>query len=198
MDGDKIRIADTVLKFSYHNAEEADYHLQVRSLIIKDDLTNIYNKRYFSGTIEKEFSYAKRNKSPLSLILFDIDHFKLLNDQFGHQAGDLILTEMAALINPLVRNYDTFARFGGEEFAVLLRETESSNAVSQANRIRQIVADSTFNYKGQELQSSISLGVATSSTYANIKDHHQLISIADHYLYAAKQAGRNRVCYDCN
>ena len=196
MDGDKIRIADTVLKFSFHDSEEALYHQQVRTLIIKDDLTKIYNKRYFSETIEKEFSFAKRNKSSLSLILFDIDHFKLFNDQYGHQAGDFVLTEIAALINPLARNYDTFARFGGEEFAVLLRETESSDAVLLANRMRQLVANSKFNYKDQDLQSSISLGVATYNTFNNFKDQHQLISIADHYLYEAKHAGRNRVCYD--
>ncbi|NOR71573.1 MAG: diguanylate cyclase [Methylomarinum sp.] len=196
MDGDKIRIADTVLKFSFHDSEEALYHQQVRTLIIKDDLTKIYNKRYFSETIEKEFNFAKRNKSSLSLILFDIDHFKLFNDQYGHQAGDFVLTEIAALINPLARNYDTFARFGGEEFAVLLRDTELSDAVLLANRMRQLVANSKFNYKDQDLQSSISLGVATYNAFNNFKDQHQLISIADHYLYEAKHTGRNRVCYD--
>ncbi len=192
--GDKIRIADTLLKFSLHDSEEADYNQQVRTLIVKDGLTQIYNKRYFSEAIEKEFSYAKCNKSALSLILFDIDYFKLFNDQYGHQAGDFVLTEIAALINPLIRKCDIFARFGGEEFAVLLRETELSAAVLLANRIRQVVADSKFNYKDQSLQSSISLGVATYKELSNINDHHQLISVADHYLYDAKHAGRNRVC----
>lgn len=196
MDGDKIRIADTVLKFSYFDSEEANYHRQIRTLIIKDDLTKIYNKRYFSEIINKEFSFAKRNKSDLSLILFDIDHFKLFNDQYGHQAGDFVLTEIAALINPLARNYDTFARFGGEEFAVLLRETKLSDAVLLANRMRHMVACSKFRYKGQDLQSTISLGVATYNTFSNINDHHQLINVTDHYLYKAKHTGRNRVCFD--
>jgi len=196
MDGDKIRIADTLLKFSFHDVEEVLYHQQVRALIVIDDLTQIYNKRYFSETIEKEFNFAKRNKSALSLILFDIDHFKLFNDQYGHQAGDFVLTEIAAVIKPLARNYDTFARFGGEEFAVLLRETELSAAILLANRMRELVANSKFNYKGQGLKSSISLGVATYNTFNDFKDQYQLISAADHYLYEAKHAGRNRVCYE--
>lgn len=195
-DGDKIRIAGTVFKFSYHDVEESRYQQQVRTLIVKDDLTKIYNKRYFTETIEKEFNFAKRYENPLSLILFDIDHFKLFNDNYGHQAGDFVLTEIAALIDPLARDYDTFARFGGEEFALLMRDTILSEAVLLANRMRQIIADSNFNYKDQKLQSTISLGVATYHASGNIGDHHQLISIADDYLYGAKHAGRNRVCHE--
>lgn len=195
-DGDKIRIAGTVFKFSYHDKEETRYHQQVRTLIVKDGLTKIYNKRYFSETIEKEFNFAKRNENPLSLILFDIDHFKSFNDNYGHQAGDFVLAKIAELINPLARNYDTFARFGGEEFALLMRDTTLSDAVLLANRMRQIIADRKFYYKDLKLQSTISLGVATYNAYSTIGDHHHLISIADNYLYEAKHAGRNRVCHE--
>jgi diguanylate cyclase (GGDEF)-like protein len=134
IDGDKICIADTVLKFTFYNEKESRYQKQVRSLIVTDDLTKIYNKRYFTETIEKEFNFAQRNHSTLSLVMFDIDHFKLFNDQYGHQAGDFMLTKIAKLITPLARSYDTFARFGGEEFVLLLRDTSVSEAVILANR----------------------------------------------------------------
>ncbi len=195
-DGDKIRIAGTIFKFSYHDAEDRKYHQQLRELIVKDDLTQIYNKRYFMEAIEKEFNYARRNQSTLSLILFDIDHFKLFNDQYGHQAGDHVLTKLAELCQPVARNYDTFARFGGEEFALLLRETDLPEAITLANRLRQTIEDTQFCYKEQILNSTISLGISTYAPPCNIRDQHQLITIADHYLYQAKNTGRNKVCYE--
>lgn len=194
-DGDKIRIAGTVFRFSYLDAEETHYQQQMRELVVTDGLTQIYNKRYFMKTMDKEFNFAKRNQQLLSLILFDIDYFKSLNDQYGHQAGDFVLKEIVEQCKPVARNYDTFARFGGEEFALLLRETDQEKAIILAERLRYTVENIHFNYQNNRLKSTISLGIATYTPSGNINNPQQLISIADQYLYQAKNTGRNRVCY---
>ena len=147
-------------------------------------------------TIEREFNYCSRTHSDLGLIILDIDHFKICNDEYGHPAWDFILKNIAALIETEARNYDTFARYGGEEFVVMLRDANLQATIALAERIRNIVVNHTFEYDGNNLQISISLGVATYDGISSMKDDQELIATADRYLYMAKNAGRNRTCYE--
>ena len=197
-DGDKIRVSDTIFKFSYQDAYDTEYLRQLRELAVQDGLTRIYNHRYFMETIKKEFGYSTRSHSHLSLIIFDIDHFKDFNDNYGHPTGDAILKSLARLIETEARDYDVFARYGGEEFAFLLRGSDLTPAIVLAERIRKKIADHVFEYDGQTFRVTVSLGVATYDGNANMKDEAALISAADQHLYEAKRSGRNRTCYTTN
>lgn len=195
IDGDKIRVSDTIFKFSYQDADDTEYLRQLRELAVKDGLTRIYNHRYFMETIKKEFGYSSRTHSHLSLIIFDIDHFKDFNDNYGHPTGDAILKTLARLIESEARDYDVFARYGGEEFAFLLRGSDLTPAIVLAERIRKKIADQVFEYDGHTFRVTVSLGVATYDGNTNLKDEIALITAADNYLYEAKRSGRNRTCY---
>jgi len=194
-DGDKIRISQTAFKFSYQDADDNEYHRQLRERAVKDGLTGIYDKRYFMESIAKEFQFAERNNTNLCLIMFDIDHFKQFNDRYGHPTGDYILKQMARLLEPESRNYDIFARYGGEEFAILLRGSSLKTAVAFAERIRTIIDHAEFEYDEQKFSVTISLGVATYNGGPLQEGHHGLIAEADKCLYEAKRNGRNRTYY---
>jgi len=197
-DGDKIRVSDTIFKFSFQDADDTEYLRQLRNMAVKDGLTRVYNRRYFMETIKKEFGYSSRTHSNLSLIIFDIDNFKDFNDNYGHPAGDAILKNMARLIESEARDYDVFARYGGEEFVFLLRGSDLTPAVVLAERLRKIVSGNDFEYDGQVFNVTISLGVATYDGNSSMQDQEELISAADKYLYTAKNSGRDRTCYDKN
>jgi two-component system, cell cycle response regulator len=192
-DGDKIHIGtNTVLKFSIQDELEEQYQKSIYESATRDGLTRIFNKKYFLDTLRKEFAYCLRHRVPLSLLMFDVDHFKKINDTYGHQAGDYVLTRIAHRVNETIRVEDLFARYGGEEFAVMLRETTEEQAFICAERCRRAVDLSDFTFAGTPIKVSISLGVATllDSDYASPDD---LIGTADRYLYRAKHGGRNRV-----
>jgi two-component system cell cycle response regulator len=194
-DGDKIRVSQTSFKFSYQDADDNEYHRQLRERAVKDGLTGIYNKRYFMESIEKEFQFAERHGTTLCLIMFDIDYFKKFNDTFGHPTGDYILKNLARLVEAEARNYDTFARYGGEEFAILLRGSSLSTAVAFAERIRTIIEHAEFEYDEQTFSVTVSLGVATFGGGTMPDQHNGLIAEADKSLYEAKRNGRNRTYY---
>ncbi len=164
----------------------------LRELSITDGLTKTYNRRYLIELMKKEFYRAKRNKSNLSFILLDIDHFKRINDTYGHQQGDSILVDMVSILEKGIRRHEHVARYGGEEFALLLPETDLDGAITVANNIRKKVEG--FKFAGQEkpLNINISLGVATFPGN-NIESVDHLIKEADDALYKAKRKGRNRV-----
>jgi two-component system, cell cycle response regulator len=192
-DGDKVQIGSTtILKFSYQDSlEEAFYQHQYDSAT-KDGLTGIYNKKYFVEQLNKDFSYSLRHNEVTSLILLDIDHFKKVNDTFGHQAGDYVLRQLAGLIYNALRSEDLFARIGGEEFGIILRMVDEKRAYVLAERIRRTVEVHKFIWEGKRMRVTISLGVATLAS-ANFRDPAHLVRTADEYLYKAKNAGRNRV-----
>jgi two-component system cell cycle response regulator len=194
-DGDKIRISQTAFKFSYQDADDNEYHRQLRERAVKDGLTGIYDKRYFMESIAKEFHFAERNRTSLCLIMFDIDHFKNFNDSYGHPTGDYILKHLARLVEAEARNYDIFARYGGEEFAILLRGSSLSTAVAFAERVRTIIEHAEFEYDEQTFGVTVSLGVANYAGGPLQDQHHGLISEADKCLYQAKRDGRNRTYY---
>jgi len=157
-----------------------------------DPLTQLANRRFLMQTLEKEFRRSVRSKQPLALIMADIDHFKRINDTCGHQQGDVVLKAVAEALTDELREYDLAARFGGEEFALLLPDTELFQAKVAAERIRKRVALLEFEGCLKEIGLTISLGVAAGPRQ-DIREIDDLVRLADDALYAAKREGRNRV-----
>lgn len=164
----------------------------LKELSNTDPLTHLYNRRYLMETLEREFQRAARKNDHLSLVMVDIDHFKKINDTYGHQEGDRVLTEVAAYIKGLIRRYDTASRYGGEEFVVVLPETSLSHARQFADRLRLGVQDLVFDGSLQGLTVTVSLGVATYPS-SRVDCLDSLFRQADEALYRAKRNGRNRV-----
>ena len=170
--------------------DNARLYEATRQLAITDGLTKIYNHRFFQELFEKEFTRSDRYNTVFSLIMLDIDHFKRVNDTYGHLCGDEILKGIAALVKSCLRSMDVVARYGGEEFAVLLPETGGFEALQTAERIRRAVESTTFMGTEQGLNVTVSLGVATYPS-ANVTDRADVIAKADGALYEAKENGRN-------
>ena len=192
-DGDKIRLgATTILKFTYHDEVEENFRQRMYDAALRDGLTKAFNKKFLLDRLSSELSYARRHATPLSLILFDVDFFKRLNDTYGHLAGDEVLVRLAGLGHQSVRAEDVFARYGGEEFAVLCRAVPMVGAGVFAERLRALVASTPFDWNGQRLQVTISCGVA-GYPEVTAQAPEQLIMAADAALYKAKRGGRNRV-----
>jgi diguanylate cyclase (GGDEF)-like protein len=194
-EGDKVALGHVVFKFTHQDEDDTQYHLMLRNMAVKDGLTRVYNKRYFTEALEKECEYNRRNQVGLSLILFDIDHFKQINDTWGHPAGDFILKNLAQLIENEARGYDLFARYGGEEFVFLLRGATPEAAVNLAERVRVEVENEVFVYDDLELRITVSLGVAWWDGSEPMTSE-ALVEAADRDLYEAKKGGRNQVCHD--
>ncbi|WP_394835334.1 GGDEF domain-containing protein [Pendulispora rubella] len=192
-DGDKIRIGSaTILKFTYHDDLEESFQQKMYEAALRDGLTKAFNKKHFLDRLESELAYAKRHRQPLSLVMLDVDHFKNINDTHGHLAGDYVLVRLAKLAMAQVRTEDVFARYGGEEFGVICRGVDASRISIFAERLRQMVETSAFDYEERSIPLTISVGVAT-YPHVEADQVEQLISAADEALYAAKRSGRNRV-----
>ena len=157
-----------------------------------DGLTQIFNRKHWEACLEQEFSRARRYGHAVTLILFDLDHFKLLNDTYGHQCGDLVLIEVAKYTQSLLRRCDIFGRYGGEEFAIILPETDLVGAADVAERIRQGISELFLSYQGNTITTSASMGL--SEVGAGDKRYEDLIRNADVSLYQAKALGRNCIC----
>ncbi|MEW6570166.1 MAG: diguanylate cyclase [Nitrospirota bacterium] len=164
--------------------------LKVEILAITDPLTQLYNRRHFETTLEKEFRRTIRYQTPTSCLMIDIDHFKGINDEYGHHAGDQVLKEMARTIKGALREIDIVARWGGEEFIILLPQTAKDAAFKAASRILKKVADSKF--PGIPRQLTVSIGVAGIPD-PSIDSAEKLIRMSDIALYEAKARGRNRI-----
>ncbi|MBF5042691.1 GGDEF domain-containing protein [Aggregicoccus sp. 17bor-14] len=192
-DGDRIQIgSNTVLKFSLQDQLEEQYQRSIYDNATRDALTRLYNRKYFLDTLRKEFAYCLRHRQPLSLVMFDVDRFKAINDTYGHPAGDLVLQRIAQRVLDTVRTEDVLARYGGEEFALMLRDSPEGHALACAERCRQAVASTDFTFGGAALHVTISLGVST-LVDARYTQPEELVGAADTYLYRAKHSGRNRV-----
>jgi diguanylate cyclase (GGDEF)-like protein len=192
-DGDYLRVGKCIYRFLAGGNVEAEYHEEIYRLAIIDALTNLHNKRYLVEFLQRELARSDRRGAPLSLILFDIDHFKHVNDSLGHMAGDLILRELAARVAAAVRKDELLARYGGEEFALVLPDTDRAGAADVAERLRVLVAGQPFHYNGADCPVTVSLGVATSHGGAS-HSLQELIEEADRKLYEAKNLGRNCTC----
>jgi two-component system, cell cycle response regulator len=190
--GDRIRLGTaTVLKFTLQDTLDQTYQRQMYESAILDALTFTYNRRYLEDTLVTEFAYHKRHGLPLSLVMLDIDHFKKINDTYGHPCGDFVIKSVASAVQGFLRTEDVLARYGGEEFAVLLRSTGVSEAFSVAERIRQGLETEKFVFDDAEVKVTASLGCSTLNTQ-NYETSDLLVAAADASLYDAKKAGRNR------
>ncbi len=187
---DARRLADFNEELVVTNEELADANLRLESLATTDPLTNLLNHRAINDTIDREVERAFRYRRQFSLLFIDLDHFKTINDTYGHGAGDTTLKEFATVIRSCLRGVDVLARWGGEEFIVLLPEIGSEGAVECADRIRASIASHQFPVGGG-IHVTCSLGVA--SFPENGTDRSQLIELADQAMYAAKRLGRNQV-----
>jgi diguanylate cyclase (GGDEF)-like protein len=191
-DGDYLRAGNCIFRFLAGGNVEAEYHEEIYRLTIIDALTELHTKRFFLEFLDRELTRSERRGPPLTLLLFDVDHFKRVNDSQGHLAGDFILRELAARVKDAVRKEELFARYGGEEFAIVLPDTTLDEGRVIAERVRSLVAERPFLANGEEHAISVSVGVATAPGYESIAPQ-ALIRDADSKLYAAKGAGRNCV-----
>ena len=190
--GDLVHLGGTIFKFLEGGNVEALYHEEIYRTAIIDGLTQVHNRRYFVEFLERELSRAGRHDRPLSLLLFDVDGFKQINDAHGHVAGDHVLRDLASAVTATVRREECFARYGGDEFALVLPDTPLENAARYAERIRGLVETRVFHFDDEEISVTVSLGVATMTP--GIDDPGAFIRAADDRLYAAKNAGRNQAC----
>jgi diguanylate cyclase (GGDEF)-like protein len=168
----------------------AEARLRLTEMTRIDGLTNLYNRRYWEERCIQEFKRAQRNESHASLIMLDIDHFKKVNDTFGHPTGDQVIKEMSAIIKRATRETDIAGRYGGEEFSIILPETDTLSAQQVAERIRRLASKKVVEHDGQEVSFTVSLGV--SQLKSTFTEHTTWIESADQCLYQAKNAGRNR------
>ena len=192
--GDLVKVGSAIFKFLFGGelgSIEAQYHEEIYRLTIVDGLTQVYNKRYLLEFLEREMARCSRHQRALSLVLFDLDHFKKINDTHGHLAGDYVLRELAVTLKSRIRREECFARYGGEEFALVLPETGQESSVLLTDKLRQIVEQHPFVFEGRRI------GVTYSAGVADMQPVHDsplsFIKTADERLYQAKRGGRNRV-----
>lgn len=160
-------------------------------LVVRDELTGVYNRRYFEDRLNQAFAYARRHSSSFGVLLLDIDRFKLINDNYGHIVGDEVIKKVAHICNNMIRETDVFCRYGGEEFACLLLDIHSTDIELLSLRINKAIESADIYYEGQAIPVTISIGVAKlENCHARKED---VIVSADKALYQAKRAGRNRV-----
>ena len=165
-------------------------YTRTKYLSITDELTGLSNRRCFDTTFEKEYLRASRYNNKLTLVMFDIDHFKNVNDTYGHQCGDYVLKQVANAALQTFRKTDTVFRFGGEEFVVLLTETDIEQSVIPLERFRKTVQTLGLNYQGQEVNITVSIGACQLS--AEITSKEEFLQKTDAALYEAKNSGRNK------
>ncbi|MCX8028095.1 MAG: GGDEF domain-containing protein [Thermodesulfovibrionales bacterium] len=176
-------------------------YIELQKDVITDPLTGIFNRRFIDKQIEHEFNLAMRNNSLFSIVLIDVDHFKKINDTYGHHIGDMVLKRIANILVENVRKSDFVGRFGGEEIVLILPDTDTEGAICLSEKIRSIIAEHPIikgdeKCGGKDLFCTISMGVATFCKDKH-KEYKDLILDADVAMYNAKSSGRNRVCSSC-
>ncbi|MEY2931279.1 MAG: hypothetical protein RL033_2028, partial [Pseudomonadota bacterium] len=193
-DGSVVQLGSRVtFRFSLVQEDEQRALSSLQNLGHHDPLTGVYNRRHLERHLAAELAFAERHESSISVIMLDLDHFKRVNDEHGHLAGDLVLERVAELVTSQIRTEDMLARYGGEEFIIVLRETPVAGAEILAERIRRVVAGATIAVSTERaLTVTLSAGCASLACTAGA-DVEQLIQTADRRLYLAKQQGRNRV-----
>jgi diguanylate cyclase (GGDEF)-like protein len=187
---DRVQLgAATVFKFASLSDTEVAFHRRLHDSAVKDPVTGVYNVRFFQDALAGELAYAARQKMPTSVLLLDIDRFKAINDTHGHPAGDAALKAVARLVARDLRREDVLCRYGGDEFAVMLRNTNADVACAVADRIRRRIAGSEVPGTNGELRLTVSIGIATS--HGDGVGPAEVIAMADTFLYDAKRAGRD-------
>ena len=193
-DGDVIRLGQTIFKYLSGSNIESKFHEEIYRLTTIDGLTQAYNKRYFQETLERELNRSQRYGRAMSLVMFDIDHFKQINDTHGHLAGDYVLRELANIVSQNIRREDVFARYGGEEFSLILPEVELEGAAQVCEKLRSKIEEKHFMFAQKRIKVTVSLGIRTAGRGEQDITGTDFIAQADAKLYEAKQGGRNRVC----
>jgi diguanylate cyclase (GGDEF)-like protein len=191
---EQFALEDMLSKLVDENEQLKDEIKGLKELAVIDPLTGAYNRRFLNENLQHRIEEAKRYDQPFSLIMYDFDHFKKINDTYGHQAGDYVLKEVAQKVTEQVkstiRGTDILARYGGEEFIVILPQTNLEQASVLAERIRKEIEETDFNFNNCSFPVTVSLGV---TEYTHEKDIEQLIGTVDRALYRAKENGRNRI-----
>ncbi len=194
--GDKVLLGRrTVLKYMVHDRIDQDYQQEIYTSTTRDPLTKAHNRKYLTQRLVTDLSYARRHHQSLGLVMFDIDHFKEVNDTFGHPTGDQVLMAVCEVVSRMIRAEDVLARYGGEEFCVLAQGIDLEGARRLAEKIRREVSKRTVTAlidSRSIVRVSVSVGVAVMTPGAAV-DSATLIAQADENLYKAKNAGRDRV-----
>jgi len=193
-DGCRISLGpNVVFAARVQDAAEQKATIDLYESTIRDGLTRVYNRRYLDRRMAEEVAFALRHKTLLSVLMLDVDHFKHVNDTFGHQAGDAVLRVLAATVSRLIRTEDIVARYGGEEFCVVARGISPRNATILAERLRRTIEDMRAPIDERSLSVTVSIGVATLSEESPVDSAEALLRNADAALYRAKANGRNQV-----
>lgn len=187
---DELRVLFIIANLAAWAIKNAQLYEQMTQQAVTDGLTGLYNHRYFRESIERAVTRADETGQPLSMVMLDIDSFKAVNDQFGHQRGDMVIREVAAVIKKIVREQDVVARYGGEEFAIILPNTSQAEALQIAERIREAVREHDFG----GLKITVSAGVATYPS-PEVHSKEDLINRADAYAYRAKERGKDTIVF---
>lgn len=190
--GDQLTVGDTIFKFLSGSDVEAQYHEIVFRMAITDGLTNLSNRKQLDNLLTEEIPRAQRHGRDLALLMLDIDHFKTINDTYGHLTGDTVLRGLSSILQKRLRPNDKLGRYGGEEFCAILPETSLESAALIAEELRAMVAAHSFNAEGKEIHVTISIGAACLVPSMTME---QLYKGADEKLYQAKRSGRNKVCH---
>jgi diguanylate cyclase (GGDEF)-like protein len=196
-DGSRILAGSgTLLRIGLVDGLEADLHRRLHESAVRDPLTALHNRRFLDERLVAEVAYALRHRVPLSFLLLDIDHFKRVNDTYGHLAGDAVIRVVGATLSRMVRTEDLVARWGGEEYAILARGTGGRNAGIFGERIRRAVEQVEIPWRGTTLRVTVSVGAAFFENRGGTGERiapNALVGVADAALYASKEGGRNRV-----
>jgi diguanylate cyclase (GGDEF)-like protein len=190
-DGDIVRLGTVMLKFFARNNFENAFHDKIYRMATIDPGTEVFNRSYLLETLDAEFKFSRLQNRPLSLIYYDLDFFKKVNDAHGHSCGDYVLRESAQVAKSCVRKEDVIGRYGGEEFVVVLPVADAPVATELAERIRKAIAEHAFVFEGKILNQTVSIGV--SENRPAFQTYQALLDDADRKLYQSKNAGRNRV-----
>jgi len=173
-----------------------DLREQLRSQAIRDQLTGLYNRRFLEDALTRETGRSARSGEPVAVAILDVDHFKRINDTYGHEAGDAVLRELGQVLLKTIRKTDIVGRFGGEEFLMVLPNTDGIRAAIVAERVRKAAEEHVYKYKESLVRVTTSAGVASVPANAQVHDETDLLKASDQALYRAKQASRNRVILD--
>ncbi len=194
-DGDLIQLGPAaVFRYSIADADQEVLLEQLYAASVTDSLTGCHNREHFDAHLQSELSFARRHKTDCAVVLFDLDHFKRVNDTYGHPAGDAVLVQVSDAIRSELRAEDIFARYGGEEFALILRGISTPAAATLAERLRDRVQEIVVTHDDRAIRVTVSMGCASARELGD-PSSDELVASADRRLYAAKHAGRNRVVF---
>jgi diguanylate cyclase (GGDEF)-like protein len=195
--GDKISIGQHLLRFELLDEIDREYHRQIRRLVTHDDLTGLHSSRSFFSELRREVRRSGAERRPFCVLMLDIDHFKSVNDNYGHLTGSRTLEEIGDCITKNLRAGDVASRFGGEEFSAFFLDAELPQGLVAAERIRETIEEAQFSVIRQGKPSDthqVTVSIGVSSFPSDSKDPIELVEMADSALYRAKRSGRNKVC----